>query len=697
MTKQQPLVIVCDPQDTNIAYYTEVIQAMGAVCLATSLGGNVVNLVASHQPALVILDSQLDEPDGYQLLNLLKSGKKSKHIPVLFVAGNLSERKMCLYDDMFALVEVLAKPINEQHLQRHIRHYLEQYEYRMEIDALYSEEKADPIANHEEGILASNQCGQIIFANYAAEQILKASSAELYGVYLESLFEETCTRVKSRWNEHPVAKVTAGDQILQVDKAMLWRRDGEAISAKFAAVPFASDKGIRLLFAFKQLKDPRESKDKLAKLSQVDHLTSLPTRSFIEEHIDRTVLKAGITGYYFAVLSVDLDHFRYINESLGHDRGDRLLKAVADRIYALVRRDDQLARMEGDEFVLVLSHIDAPENAGMVANKIIDRIREPFLIDGHEVFTGCSIGVSVYPTCGDDANILMKNAEAALSRAKAIGRNNYQYYTVEMNKLRVEQMQLEYELHQALEQKQWRIQYLPVTTRDRNKVVACEVRLTWVHPTKGEIPLEAFLSQAEEAGLAPTLFRWLWQQALNRFDQLPDDSKAKVRLIMPTSPAILLQEGGVDWVINAIARVGLNSDQIFIELPESYYTLRHSQHGEVLNELCRNGFNLILDSFGTGFAPLNLLKEVPYTLVKLSESFIAACEVSKTDQAIIKGVVDMVHQLGIQVLATAVDTPVQQTFLEAVGCDWLSGEAIDRDLEQTPQKLDDMGIFVFPG
>lgn len=697
MTKQQPLVIVCDPEDSNIAFYTEVIEALGAHCLATTAGGNVVNLVTSHQPAVVILDSGLDEPDGYQLLNLLKSDKKSKHIPVLFVTGNLSERKMCLYRDMFALIEVITKPIDEQNLQGYLNHYLKQYVYRSEIDALYSEEKADPIANTQEGILALDRSGQIIFANYAAEQILKASSVELAGVYVESLFEEPCSRAKSRWAEHPISRVTAGDQILQVDKASLWRRDGEAITAKFAAVPFSSANGIKLLFAFKQLKDTRESKDKIAKLSQLDHLTGLPMRGAIEESIDRTVLKAGITGFYFAVLSVDLDHFRYINESLGHDRGDRLLKAVADRIFSLVRRDDQVARMEGDEFVVVLSHIDLPENAGMVANKIIERMREPFLIDGHEVFTGSSIGVSVYPTCGDDAKTLIKNAEAALSRAKAIGRNNYQYYTVEMNKLRVEQMQMEYELHQALEQKQWRIQYLPVINRSQSDVVACEVKLSWVHPSRGEILMESFLPQAEEAGLAPTLFRWLWQQALDRFDQLPEEAKAKVRLIMPISPAILLQEGGVDWVISAIARVGLNPDQIYIELPESYYTVRHSQHGEVLNELCRNGFNLILDSFGTGFAPLNLLREVPYTLIKLSESLVAACELAKTDQAIIKGVVDMVHQLGIQVLATTVDSAAQKAFLESVGCDWLCGDAIDRDLEQSPQKLDDMGIFVFPG
>ena len=697
MTKQQPLVIVCDAVDSNIAYYTEVIEAMGARCVASAVGGNVVNLVVSHQPALVILDSQLEEPDGYQILNLLKSGKKSKHIPVLFVVSNLSERKMCLYDDMFDLVKVLCKPINESILHSCLKHYLDQYQVRAEIEALYSEEKADPIANHEEGILALDASGKVIFSNHAAELILKASSMELQGVYIESLFEDACTQVKSRWKDHPVSKVTAGDQILQVDKANIWRRDGESITSKFAAIPFNSNCGVSMLFAFKQLKDTRESKDKLSKLTHVDHLTNLPTRAYIEEHIDRTVLKAGITGYYFAVLSVDLDHFRHINETLGHDRGDTLLKAVADRIYSLVRRDDQLARMEGDEFVLVLSHIDSPENAGMVANKVIERIREPFLIDGHEVFTGCSIGVSVYPTCGDDATTLMKNAEAALSRAKAIGRNHYQYYTVEMNKLRVEQMQIEYELHQALEQKQWRIQYLPVTSRDKSEVVACEVRLTWVHPKKGELALEAFLQYAEEAGLAPTMFRWLWQQALERFALLPEDTKSKVRLILPISPAILLQEGGIDWVINTIAAVGLGSHQIYIELPESYYTVRHRQHGSVLNELCRNGFNLILDSFGTGYAPLNLLKEVPYTFVKLSESFVATCELAKTDQAIIKGVVDMVHQLGIQVLATSVDSDAQQAFLQSVGCDWLSGDAIDRELEQTPQKLDDMGIFVFPG
>lgn len=700
MSEQQPVVIVGDPQDGNIAYYSEVIQGLGARCLSTRDGANLMELVVTHQPALVLLDSQLKEPDSYQLLNLLGSGNKTRQIPVLFVMGNLSERKVSLYPGLFTGVEVLCKPLVESRLQRLLQDYLKQYRYRLAIEKLAekaSTQSKDPDTAARDGVLAVDERGQILFANHEAERILKAGSVQLAGVFLESLFEPHCETVRSRWKEHPVYRVTSGQQILQVDNSTLWRADGSAIQVKFAAVPLDGLDNIKLVFAFKQIKDTRESKDKLSRLSQVDHLTNLPLRAALEDGIDRNLVKARLSGFYFGLLCVDLDHFRYINESLGHDRGDQLIKAVAKRILELVRRDDLVGRMEGDEFVVVLSHVDLPENAGMVAGKIIERLREPFLIDGHEVYTGCTIGVAVYPTCGDDAASLLKNAESALVRAKSIGRNSYQYFTAEMNKLRLEQMQMEFELHQAVEQRQWRIQYLPVVTSAGGDVVACEVKLSWTHPKRGEIELDTFLPVAEEAGLASDIFRWLWGEVLQRFNPLALDAKEKLRLVLPMSPAILLQEGGVDWVITTIANAGLDSDQIYLELPETYYTVRLGQHGDVLNELCRNGFNLILDSFGTGFAPLSLLKDVPYSLVKLSDTFVSVCDISKSDQALIKGVIDMAHQLGIQVMAAAVDSDAQAAFLKSVSCDWLAGEAVGRELDRSPQKLDVMGLNLMPG
>lgn len=697
MNQTQPLIIIADSQDANIAYYSELIQASGARALATAEGGNVLNLVASHQPALLILDSALSDPDSYQVLNLLKSDSRTLHIPVLFITGNLSERKMCLHQELFRVVDVLAKPVAERVLQHRVKIYLQQQQYRNQIMAMGSENRRSLVENREEGVLALDKQGQILYANAAAERLLKAPVLDLAGNYLETILEEACSGVRSRWKDHPIAKVTRTEQILQVDKAMLWRADGESISVKFAVIPVNTLPEIALLFAFRQLKDTRESKDKIAKLSHVDHLTNLPLRAPIEEQIDRCVLKAGISGFYFAVLYVDLDHFRYINESLGHDRGDQLIREVAQRIHSLVRRDDMVGRMEGDEFVVVLGHIDLPDNSGIVAQKIIDKIREDFLIDGHQVFTGCSIGVSVYPTCGDDARTLLKNAESALARAKVIGRNNYQYYTAEMNKQRVEQMQIEYELHQAVEQRQWRVQFQPVAAVENDQLVACEIKLSWVNPARGELMLDEFLPAAEESGLAPVIFRWFWQHALERISTMNANQRENVKLILPVSPSLLMQEGGVEWVTEAVRAQGIRTEQIYVGLPESSLAIRHSQQSEVLNQLRKNGFHLILDNFGTGFAPLKLLRDIPYSLIRLGDLFVAAIPDSRNDQSIVRGVVNLAHEMGLKVMASSVHSTVQYQFLVSTGCDWLAGDAVMEQVDSLPQQMEALGMFVFPG
>lgn len=697
MNLPQPSIIVADSQDSNIAFYIELIQAAGASALATEQSGNIVNLVASHQPAFLILDSGFKDPDSYHILNLLKANEKTVHIPVLFVTENLSERQMAIHHDLFDRVDVIAKPLNERILQDRIKRYLTLNRLRHQIATLNTDKEKNLLEGKDEGILALDQHGQILFANAAAERMLKSTALKLTGNYLETILEEACTQVRSKWKDHPIAKVTRSDQILQVDKAILCRADGDRIHAKFAAIPVNSLPDVAMLFAFRQLKDTRESKDKLSKLSHIDHLTNLPLRAPLEEQIDRCILKAGISGFYFALLYVDLDHFRYINESMGHDRGDQLIREVAQRIQSLVRRDDMVGRMEGDEFVVVLSHIDLPENAGAVAQKIIDQIREAFLIDGHQVFTGCSIGVSVYPTCGDDARTLLKNADVALSRAKSVGRNNYQYFTAEMNKLRVEQMQLEYEMHQAVDQKQWRVQFQPVAAVENNQLVACEIKLSWVNPARGEMLLDEFLPVAEESGLAPVIFRWFWQHALERVAQMNVDRRESVKLLLPISPSLLMQEGGVEWVTDVVVANGIQPDQIFVELPESSFAVRHTQLSHVLNQLRKQGFHLILDNFGTGFAPLKLLRDIPYSLIRLGDVFVASIKDSRSDQAIIKGVLNLAHEMGLMVMASEVHSTEQYQFLRQSGCDWLSGDAVLEQIDSLPKQMEALGMFVFPG
>lgn len=697
MMLPQSLFIIADTQDRNIAFYSELIQACGARALATEQSGNILNLVASHQPALLILDSGFQDPDSYHVLNLLKANEQTRHIPVLFITSNLSERPMALHEELFRQVDVMAKPVNERDLQDKLKRYMRLHRLRHQIAQLGDDKEKNVLENKDEGVLALDQHGQILFANHAAERMLKTTALQLCGQYLETLLQEACTLARSNWREHPVAKVTRTDQILQVDKALLCRADGERIQVKFAAIPVNSLPEVAMLFAFRQLKDSRESRQKLAKLSHVDHLTNLPLRTQLEAQIDRCVLKAGVSGFYFALLYVDLDHFRHINETMGHDRGDQLIREVAKRIQSMVRRDDIVGRMEGDEFVVVLNHIDLPENAGMVAQKIIDKIREAFLIDGHKIFISNSIGVSVYPSCGDDARTLLKNAETALSRAKAVGRNNYQYFTAEMNKLRVEQMQLEHELHQAVDQCQWRVQFQPVAAVDSRQLVACEIKLSWVNPARGELLLDEFLPTAEESGLAPVIFRWFWQHALARMANMNEHERDAVKWLLPISPSLLMQEGGVEWVRDTVRQQGIEPDRILVKLPESAFPVRHSQLSEVLNQLCKEGFHLVLDNFGTGFAPLKLLRDIPYSLIRLGDIFVSDIEDARGDHAIIKGVIHLAHEMGLKVMASEVHTSNQYDFLRACGCDWLSGDAVVEQIDNLPKQMEALGMFVFPG
>lgn len=697
MNLSQPLFIIADPHVSNIAYYSELLQAMNVRALATEQGQHLHELVANHQPALLILDSGFNQPDSYHLLDLLKSDDRTAHVPVLFVTANLSEHKIALHAELFARVDLITKPINERHLQDRLKRYLTLNRLRNQIATLNANIGKNMLEGRDEGVLGLDHHGQILFANAAAERLLKTTALKLAGNYLESLLEEACNSVNSRWKDHPITKVTRTDQILQVDKAMLNRADGERINVKFAVIPVNSLPDVATLFAFRQLKESRESRDKLARLSHVDHLTKLPLRIALEEQIERCLLKSALSGFYFALLSVDLDHFRYINESIGHDRGDQLIREVVQRILAVIRRDDMVGRMEGDEFVVVLTHIELPENAGLVAQKIIDQIRKAFLIDGHQVFTGCSIGISVYPTCGDDASTLLKNAEAALSRAKLLGRNNYQYFTAEMNKQRVEQMQLEFELHQAVEQNRWRVQFQPVLALATMQVVACEIKLSWINPGRGEMMLDEFLPMAEESGLAPAIFRWFWQHALMRLATLNPEQRGNLQLLMPVSPSLLLQEGGMEWLSGMVKEQGIEPGHILIQIPESSLAARHGQLSSVLNSLCKQGFQLVLDNFGNGFAPLKWLREIPCSLLRLGAPFIASIDSACIDQSIVKGVLNLAHEMGLKVLAADVNNSAQFRFLQDNGCDWLTGDAVQEQIGGLPLQIDASGFLVFPG
>ena len=680
MTSVLPVVLIVDQAESENEQSLRLLDGISADFVACNDASDVFSLVKEKQPAVVILSSQLDGKDGYQVLNHLKSQAETSHIPVMFVPSNFGERQMRLHADMMRRAEVLPKPVDQTRYRQLVEFYVQLYQYRVAIEAIGGEKKnRSLVEGRDEGVLVVDELGKVCFANGAAERLLDIRVYALCGQYLESIFQESNDSLVSNWKKHPISKVIQTEQILQVENAKLWCANGDTINVKFAAIPIFQLPGAKLLFAFRRLAESRGKRGKLSHLASTDHLTGLPTRMRLDDFISSAIQKARNESNHFALLIVDLDHFKYINETLGHDLGDALIKVVAQRISQLLRKDDAVCRMEGDEFAVVLGELDHPSHAGAVAKKIIDKLHEPFFVDGHEIFTGCSIGVAIYPSCGDDTDSLIKNAEAAVARAKNLGRNNYQFYTVEMNKQRADRMELELDLRKALDGAQFTLEYHPLISHDEQTIAALEVRLVWQHPRRGLLEVEDFLPIAEDAGFGPDLYRWMWQQTSKELSE-HGQSLSGVKLCMPISPSLFAQEDIVDWLLGQTASAGLNPEDVLIEIPESTLMARGLSFSGVITELQKKGFQFILDNFGTGHGSLELIRSIPYSMIKISERFIDKITESKADELIVDGIIYLAHNLGLQVIATGVKRPQQLAFLQSKGCDWVEGSCVNNNI-----------------
>lgn len=681
---QQALVVLYDSVSKHVDAYRHIFQAMEVEMTAAEDADALMQLAQEKAPALIMVDSAVTQPDAFQVINALKADKKTAHIPLLLMTSGFSDRRLKLYPELAASIEVLAKPFEIEQFFSLVKFFLLQYKYRCIIENIGDKQSASLIENDKEGIIALDEEGKICFVNYAAECILRGRATFLIGKFVESMLDEPAPALVSHWQEHPINTVTRAEQILQVDSATLWRVDGESTRVKFAAIPMRDKEDIKHIIAFRELKDTRESKDKISTLSHNDNITGLPTRVRLEESLDRVLRKARQRSQHCAVLYLDLDHFRYLNESAGHELGDQMMVQVANRIKQLIRREDVLARMEGDEFVVVLSYIEQPENAGLVARKLVERLHEPYLLEGHEIYSSCSVGVAVYPQCGDSVASLLKNAEAATQRAKLLGRNTYQYFTVEMNKELAERVQTEFELHKAFEKKQFSIAMQPVVDVSSGRIQALALSAQWLHPQRGMLEMSDFRGIAEDAGLGAELSRWLWQEGLATVTRQHsfDPRDPTTLILLAVTPAFLSQEDAVPWLINEIRQHGIEACNVVIELPEAAAMVRERETIEAVLALKRHGFQFAIDEFGTGFAPVSMLRKIPFSFVTLSGKLINGIGEAPTDEAIVDGILYLARQLGLQVVAPGVLNEQQAAFLDARGCRWMNGCYIEERLAQ---------------
>jgi diguanylate cyclase (GGDEF)-like protein len=403
-----------------------------------------------------------------------------------------------------------------------------------------------------------------------------------------------------------------------------------------------------------------------------DHLTKLPNRTLLEDRVSQAIHKAARSDGHFALMFIDLDGFKTINDSLGHHVGDVLLVQIAERLSSAVRAQDTVARLGGDEFV-ILADLKSPEDAISLAAKLVDTIAQVVPVDNNELRVSASIGIAIYPEDGKDRHDLMVNADAAMYFTKRSGRNGYNFFEPSMNTNAHNQLQLLQDLRIAIERQEFRLFYQPKFSAFDGSTLGAEALLRWAHPLRGLIGPDVFIDIAERSGLIVPIGEWVLDEACRQMKAWHDMGRADWKIAVNLSALQFSHSDLADIVQQALNRHELPATALTLEITESTAMQDTAASMNILNKISSLGVDISIDDFGTGYSSLLYLKRLPATELKIDRGFIRDLSHGTEDAAIVSAIVALGRSLNLRIVAEGVETPSQKQFLSAIGCDVLQG------------------------
>ena len=437
----------------------------------------------------------------------------------------------------------------------------------------------------------------------------------------------------------------------------------------------------------------RENKDRLVQLAHYDYLTKLPNRPLFQDRLKHAIAQAHRTRDQVALLLLDLDRFKNINDTLGHAVGDQYLKVLANRLRSCMREGDTVARLGGDEFVVILHTIANPRDAKVVAEKLLRDLSRPVYVENNELKTTTSIGISFYPSGGSTVEELLKTADAAMYQAKEHGRNNYQFYTEDMNAKAVEWLALETDLQQALDKGQLVIHYQPQYDLATGALVGMEALLRWQHPTRGLMEPRQFIPLAEETGQIVSIGNWVLRTACMQNLKWQEQGYSPIKMAVNLSARQFQQKNLAATVDKILRETGFHAKHLELEFRESSVMEDAETAVYTLIELRCLGISLVVDDFGMGYSSLNHLKRFPLDKLKIDGSFVRRIASDANDAAITAATIALAHNMGLQVIAESVENEIQADFLTKQGCDAAQGYYYSRPktAEQCTELLNKLG------
>jgi diguanylate cyclase (GGDEF)-like protein/PAS domain S-box-containing protein len=526
-----------------------------------------------------------------------------------------------------------------------------------------------------DALIVINACRQIEWINSAAAILFKYHEDELLGRNIAELIGDP-TFIRTMLDSLIISPYVQGMETTFLSK------EGNPVPVWISSALFADHIHCGgLVLVLQDITERKKTEDHLLYLANYDALTNLPNRSLLLDRIDRALTRAPRRNQLVAILFCDLDGFKLINDTYGHNMGDHMLKIAAQRLTTCIRAEDTVARHGGDEFVIILNELTNQHDACQVAQKVINILSKPFEIRNHQFFVGVSIGITIFPNDGQDAETLLKNADVAMYRVKEQGKNTYQLYSPNMNLRAQTRLSLEKDLHRALDNDEFLIYYQPRIHVPSGKVVAMEALLRWQHPQKGVIPPEKFLAVAEETNLIIPLGKQMMRKACKNYETWLTAGLTVPRIAINLSEKEFNNRDLLSHLKSTLSETRLQPSSLELELTEKIFARDLQRTLHILQQLKDIGVNLCIDDFGTGYSSLSKLNHTPIRTIKIDRTFVSNICRDNADSGAIAAIIAMANTLQLDIVAEGVETKTQLDLLRNLGCQIMQGYYFSQALQ----------------
>jgi diguanylate cyclase (GGDEF)-like protein/PAS domain S-box-containing protein len=649
----------------------------GFKVICATNGDQAVSESRSLKPDVIIMDLKMPKMTGIEAIRILKKDNSTRHIPI--IVGTVVEEKEDIVKSFEAgAISYISKPYYMPELKARISSVLESkklYDNLMQSEGKYRL----LVENANEAILVI-QDEILTFYNPRASELFDYPENKLRSTsFVEFLHSEDRDEFREYQDRTLLGRRACPSicfRLLSKDGNFRWvEAKGVLIDwdGKPATLHFVTDITAR-----------KRAEEEMRFLAFYDCLTGLPNRLMFNEHMNQTLAYAKRNNTLLGTLFLDLDHFKRVNDTLGHHLGDMLLNAVGERLIRIIRKSDilarnvedicntNIARFGGDEFVLLLTNIKKAQDAAKVARRILYTLSDAFVLDSQKIFITTSIGISLFPADGQDGETLIKNADKAMYHAKNLGRNNYQFYADSIQGGTPERVTLKADLYKALEAKELILYYQPQLSVDRRSIIGTEALIRWQHANLGVVPPADIIPLAEESGLIESVSKWVLQTACQQNLAWREAGMAEMRMSVNLSSLLLKEEKLVDLISEVLGETGADPSFLEIELPESSL-VQEEDAVKALRDLKDIGVRLAVDDFGTGYSSLHHLRNVPLDVLKIDRSCIKNIPENADNAAIVAATIAMAHSLNLEVVAVGVETEAQLEFLRERGCDIIQG------------------------